>query len=197
MLGSFRVVITGVITLYVGLLGLAAAVPAVASASCPVLYAGSRHTCYVYPTAGTIRQAEEQMPVRVVNPIRTVRRFTSLVLTSVIVDRTRRDTGVLHPWVISYACGNVPDLGLPGSTVPRSARFLVLSEAVGRITLRANGRPIYDTPQFERIRVHARGRAIWHVAVNLPHRNASMIIHSTLPRVILEGLVTALMQQSV
>lgn len=45
-----------------------------AGPACPVLYSGSRHTCYVYPNAGTVKRAERQMPVRVVDPVAMVRR---------------------------------------------------------------------------------------------------------------------------
>jgi hypothetical protein len=157
-----------------------------------VLYSGSRHACYIYPNAVTVKQAEQQMPVRVVDPVATVGRFTSLPLTAVIVDRTKRDTGVLHPWIIDYVFGHAPDLGLHSATVSRSARFLVIGEAVGRIPP-FHGVQEYNTPRFERIRVNSRGRAIWHVSVNLPHRNAAMVVHSTLPKSTLERLTTALM----
>lgn len=136
------------------------------------------------------------MPVRVVSPITAVQQFTALPLTSVIVDRTRRDTGALHAWSISYVYGHAPNLGLPNATVSHSTTFLVISESVGHITLQVNGVTVFDKPRFARIRVNSRGRAIWHVAVNLPHRNAILIIHSTLPRSTLESLATALMLQS-
>ncbi|MGI8968943.1 MAG: hypothetical protein ACR2GA_07565 [Chloroflexota bacterium] len=127
----------------------------------------------------------------------TVRQVTSLPLTSVIVDRMRRSRSrIPRVWIIDYVFGHAPDLGLPNAIVRRSARFLVIGEAVGRITLRAAGTEVFDTPQFQRIRVNSRGHAIWHVAVNFPKRNASVVIHSTLPRLKLERLVTTLMRRS-
>lgn len=164
--------------------------------TCPVLFRYSQHECYVAPTALNVVSAEQQMPVRVVSPITAVRQFTALPLTSVIVDRTRRDTGALHAWVINYVYGRAPNLGLPNATVSHLAQFLVISESVGRITLQVKGVNVYDKPRFERIRVNSRGRTVWHVAVNLPHRNAILVIHSTLPRSTLESLATALMLQS-
>ncbi len=173
-----------------------ASVSASIGTSCPVLYRYSQHGCYGAPTTPNVVRAEQQMPLRVVSPMTTVRRFTALPLTSVIVDRTRRNTGALHVWIINYVFGRAPNLGLPSATVSRSARFLVIGESVGRIMLQVEGVNVYDKPQFERIRVNSHGRTIWHISVNLPHRNASLVIHSTLPRSTLESLATALMQQS-
>jgi hypothetical protein len=79
--------------------------------------------------------------------------------------------------------------------VKPSARFLVIGESVGHIPP-FHGVQEYSTPQFERIRVNSRGRAIWHVAVNLPHRNITVVIHSTLPKRALERLTMALMRQA-
>jgi len=170
--------------------------PALASNTRPVLYRGSRHACYVNPAALAIKRAERQLPVPVLDPVATVRRFTPLPLTSVIVERTRRETGVLHPWIIDYVFGYAPNLGLPTSTVSRSARFLVIGESVGRITLRLNGVEVYSQPRFERIWVNGRGHAIWTASVNLPHRNVALGFHSTLPQPKLERPITALARQS-
>jgi hypothetical protein len=195
----FRVLTVAIVTLcaaaFVAPVSLAS-IPALAKNSCPVLYRGSQQACYVHPDALAIKQAQQQMPVRVVDPVATVRRFTSLPLASVIVDRTRRDTGVLHPWIINFVFGHAPNLGLPTSTVSRSARFLVIGESVGRITLRLTGAEMYDQPRFERIRVNGRGRAIWTASVNLPHRNAALGSLSTWPQPKLERLITALMRRS-
>jgi hypothetical protein len=162
-----------------------------------VLYRYSGHTCYSTPSASEVTRAERQVPTQVLDPLATVRRYTSLPLTSVIVDRMSRSRSrTPRVWIIDYVFGHAPDLGLPDTTVPRSARFLVLGEAVGRINLRVLGKEVYDEPQFERIRVNSRGRAIWVMSVNLPGRNTSLGLHSTLPRGTLERLTKDLMRQS-
>jgi hypothetical protein len=168
-----------------------------ASSSCPVLYPYPGHQCYAGPTALDVTQAERQVPVRDVNPLATVRSLTTLPLTAVIVDRTSRSVSrVPRVWIIDYVFGHAPNLGKPEVIVTRWARFLIIGEAVGRITLRSHGIELYDQPQFLRIRVNSRGHAIWHVSVNLPNRNGKLVIHSTLPRLTLERLMHELMRRS-
>jgi hypothetical protein len=161
------------------------------SQSCPVIYHYSRHTCYAAPSHYDVSLAQRQFPRHLVGPVRIVRHFTSLRLTSIVVDRTSRSRSggqKPHVWVIDYVFGRAPDVGLHIPVVGRSDRFLIGGEAVGRIAGRQ-----FDTPQFWH---NPHQPAIWAMSVNLPGRQVALEFQSTLPKAALEHLAQALMRRA-
>ena len=162
------------------MLALTVSMPVLASSpspSCPVIYHYSRHTCYLAPSHYGVSLAQRQFPRHLVGPVRIVRHFTSLRLTSIVVDRTSRSRSrgrKPRVWVIDYVFGRAPDVGLHIPVVRRSGRFLIVGEAVGRIPMRQ-----FDTPQFWH---NPHQPAIWAMSVNLPGRQVSLEFQSTLPK---------------
>lgn len=178
-----------------GIILVATVSPAVAARShsrtCPVIFHFSRHTCYLAPSPHDVSLAQRQFPRRLVGPVRIVRRFTSLHLTSIIVDRTSRSRSrgrKPRVWVIDYVFGRAPSVGLHIPVVRPSDHFLILGESVGRIPMTQ-----FDTPQFGHDPHHPAIRAM---SVNLPGRQVSLSFQSTLPKTTLERLVKALMRRS-